>query len=438
MYKTLKSPLNIQVEITEECNNICRHCYNFFRHKTELGNRSIKIEEIEYLVAEFKKLQVVRLTITGGEPLSTPEKTIYLAKKSKEIGMSVTLNSNLTIFDKKLGEKLKNSGISVIMTSLLSHNPNTHDYITQSCGSWGKTTENIKLATDMGFRVLVNMVLTKWNILDLKDTGNFVGYLGVAKFGATRACAPIPIAKEFTNQMISLDELRGSLKILYELKEKWGYDVDVFEHYPWCALQDVEKYSYLARRKCTAGITSASVGYDGELRPCGHSNMRYGNVFKEGLQRPWLRMDDWRETKYSNTRCNSCPLIKMCTGGCPTENINSEKGIDHHCTTYKDITTLPKKKILCDINPNEEFIFYPNTVLRTEEFGGILIIASGGQILLDKEAFDIVSFLFNNREGISVNKLVGSFKATQNESNFLINRLINEGLIKTNKGGGKT
>ena len=34
-YRTLRSPLNVQIELTWECPNSCRHCYNSFRHDDE-------------------------------------------------------------------------------------------------------------------------------------------------------------------------------------------------------------------------------------------------------------------------------------------------------------------------------------------------------------------------------------------------------------------
>jgi len=33
MYRTLKAPISAQIEVTEECDNCCLHCYNFWRVK---------------------------------------------------------------------------------------------------------------------------------------------------------------------------------------------------------------------------------------------------------------------------------------------------------------------------------------------------------------------------------------------------------------------
>jgi len=433
MFRTLKSPINVQVEITECCNHICRHCYNYFRHE-DSPRKTMSLRDLDRLVEEFEKNQIIRVVVTGGEPLVVPDLSLHLIRRCKESGMGITLNSNLTLFSERLGLQLRAVGITSIMTSLLSSNARVHDGITQIPGSWQLATNNIKLAIKMGFRVLVNMVLTKWNISTLRDTGDLVGSWGAAKFGATRACAPGPIAIGFSQNLISIRELRDSLTALYELKKKWGYDVDVFEHYPWCALGDVEKYRYLARRKCTAGVTSASIGANGEIRPCGHSALKYGNVLEEGLEKTWARMVDCRDRQYVE-RCKACPHVKFCTGGCQVEEANSSNGQDYHCIGPQGVKTVLINRLDPVIGENHLFSFVHPIILRQEVFGGILVKAEAGQTLLDKSAFDALSALIKKDDAVSVSTLI-KMGATKNEAKKLIVRLSKEGLIKEKKGGG--
>lgn len=426
MYRTLKSPLNVQVELTERCNHVCRHCYNFFRHGN-LPLRTISKEQVDILVEELKRLQVVRVVITGGEPLIVPETALYSSRCCLEAGMSVSLNTNMTRFTREIGDDLLKIGVSTIMTSLLADTSEIHDRITQVPGSWQQAASNIQLAISMGFRVLVNMVLTKWNIARVRQTGDLVGGWKVAKFGATRACAPGPIAAGFWKNLVSVEEVRESLRILYELKEKWGYEVDVFEHYPWCVMEDLDKYRYLARRKCTAGVTSASIGADGQLRPCGHSSMKYGNVFQEGLTAPWSRMEDWRRQQYSQV-CNSCRFFGSCSGGCPVEAANSLNGKDHHCTSESDIVKMPKRIAAANIGDQQRFIFRSPLILRKESFGGIVASAYAGLVYVDEQAFDTISSLARGECEIGLAD-IKRFGATSDEAQALLGRLQKEKLI---------
>jgi radical SAM protein with 4Fe4S-binding SPASM domain len=385
-------------------------------------------ENVDFLVKEFTNLQVIRVVVTGGEPLIVPDLAINLADQCVRAGMGVTLNSNMSKFTRNIGEELQRIGVDTIMTSLLADTPELQDQITQIPGSWQRSSNGIRLAISMGFRVLVNMVLTKWNISRVQQTGDLVGSWKAAKFGATRACAPGPIAGDFTDNLISIDELRESLRILYGLHEKWGYDVDVFEHYPWCAMQDIEKYRYLARRRCTAGVTSASIGADGQLRPCGHSSMKYGNVFVEGLAPPWERMSDWRKQQYVGS-CSSCRLLKVCSGGCPVEASNSPTAKDHHCTGPEDVVALPKMIALPAVEYGQIFEFNHSLILRKEVFGGIIASAHTGLAFLDIDAFDAMKDLSSGKGLVSV-EVLESKGATAEEAKALLGRLLKEGLIK--------
>ena len=366
--------------------------------------------------------------MTGGEPLSVPELTIQAAKILRANHIGVTLNSTLMDLTPEIAKQLRAIGVRTIMTSLISANPTTHDYVTQNPGSWEKTVKGIKLAIEYGFRVNVNMVLTKWNLAELEETGNFVGELGAAVFGATRACAPTPIATEFSQYLISLDELRQSLDALYRLKEKWGYGVDVFEHYSWCALSDVAKYEYLARRKCTAGITSVTIGADGDLRPCGHNPNHYGNIFTDGLAGAWAKMTDWREGIHIQKSCTKCKYVKQCTGGCPVEAENSPRGRDHHSTGPNDVISLPKLPVLTKEIPVGRYTFIPEVVLRDEDFGGILGSSKGDIAFVDPVTLEIARDL-KKMPYFDLGNVV-SMGVSKEDATIFINQLVSKKILR--------
>ena len=426
MFRTLKSPLNVQVEVTEECDNCCRHCYNFFRHN-DYKCKTMSFSEIDQIVDELSSLQVPKVTITGGEPLVALKESLYLTEELRKRQIGVNLNSNLVSFSKEIGLSFKKIGVTSIMTSLIADVPSLHDWVTQNHGSWLKSTSGIRLAQKMGFRVIVNMVLTKWNFNRLRQTGDLAGSWGVDKFGATRACSPSPIALDFSPNTISTSDLRESIKILYELKEKWGYKVDVLEHYPWCALQDIDKYRYLARRKCSAGVTGATIGVNGQLRPCGHSTMTYGNVFEEGLQKTWSNMEDWRNQEYSK-ECSGCEYYKLCTGGCPVEAQNSPMGRDHHCSNSKNIIFTSDEKFSLGLSLDTVFQFSPGVMLRKETFGGIMVSGTSGAVLVDKKTFDIFCILLEQKS-FTISGILDIFKLDSESTEGFISKLFKRKLI---------
>lgn len=433
IYRTLISPINVQVEITWSCHNICRHCYNFYRHD-DTPRLTMSDRQIDYLSSEFTRLKPFRGVITGGEPLIVPKRALRLARGMHDAGMAISLNSTLRFLTQSVADELwEIDPRTTILTSLISSNPKSHDFVTQKQGSWEETVAGIKIAVARGFRVSVNMVLTDWNIDNVQSTGDFVASLGVAQFGATRACAPTPLAADFHKHIITVEQLRESLDVMHRLHEKHGYSVDVFEHYPLCVIGDLNKYNFFARRKCTAGITSCSIGANGNIRPCGHAPLSYDNVFEVGLEKAWTSLKEWRERKYISKGCSDCKFFNYCTGGCPVEAMNSKAGKDPHVTSQDDIVSMPTSEPPYLPSASENFEYAPYTILRKEHFGGIVGSGKGGVVLVDSDTYFVLSEL-KKLTSFDVEHLTKQFSIQRDQAEKLLGRLFSQGLI-LKKGG---
>lgn len=430
MYRTLKSPTNVQVEITDICNHRCRHCYNAFRHEnTPL--HTMTEEQVDYLLDQLEKWQVARCIVTGGESLVVPEIVLRLVDGVIARKMSTAINTNMSLFNQEFGERLLALGADTIMTSLMADTPELFNWITQR-ETFFRVSENIQLAVKMGFRVAVNMVLTDWNIDRVRQTGDLAGSWRVGSFGATRACAPCPIAREFEKHLITVKQVRESLATLLELQERWGYTVDVYEHYPWCVFEDVALYSYMARRRCTAGVNSAVIAANGDLRPCGHSVMTYGNIFEEGLHEPWLRMDDWREQSYISEECRECEHFLSCGGGCPMEVINL--GRDPHHTKPEDVITVPDRRVELPIVDGRQLAFYDDVLFRKEKFGGVLISGRSKMMLVGEQTFQLAIELAQ-KNIFTVETLTCQYGIKEDEATGFLGQLLYKRLVKDDRVG---
>ena len=80
-YWNLSAPISVHVEVTEACNEKCRHCYNFSRCDSYVP-KTISIENLDYTIDELVKNNVMHVIITGGEPLLALDRTVYLAEKA--------------------------------------------------------------------------------------------------------------------------------------------------------------------------------------------------------------------------------------------------------------------------------------------------------------------------------------------------------------------
>ncbi len=371
---------------------MCRHCYCYFRQKGHSQHKRLSKEQLALIVEEIKKNQIHHVTITGGEPLLELDNLLFFARELQQFPwLTVSLNTNLVLMTEEIAQQLLSVGISRILTSLMSDNPELNDYIACRNGTWEKTVNGIKIARQAGMHVMVNMVLTKWNIGRIYQTGKFVHSLGVTSFAASRACSPIPLMETFHKYLISAEEIRQSIDTLCKLRDELGMKIDTLTPYPWCIISDVAKYEFLTRRRCSAGITNAQIGPDGEVRPCPHSDRSYGSVFEEGLAGSFAKMKDWREQAYSGA-CKKCKFFKHCAGGCTIElSYGSYKAIGA-TLCEENVTRLPDRKPeqpRPTISPDDELSFVDTVVIREEEFGGSIFSRDSYEIHVDHDSFEL-------------------------------------------------
>lgn len=189
LYKTLDAPLSCHIEIEASCNQSCFHCYNFWRNGDGLL-MPMSFEIAKRVSEEMGRCQIFHGIINGGETLLNFEILLFLIKNLKEKGISFSLNSNLSLLDEKKADLLRMAGLKTILTSLLSFDEKTHNFLTNSKDSFQKVISGITLAKKFGFRVGINMVVSKFNVDHIRQTGLLAKELGASFFSATRVALP--------------------------------------------------------------------------------------------------------------------------------------------------------------------------------------------------------------------------------------------------------
>ena len=152
-------PLDVQIELTEACNQKCRHCYNFWRY----NSKTIKKDELcsnDFLTI-LKKLNdcgVSMITLTGGEPLLRPKIFFSLLKQAKKFDMEVGLNSNAVLINNEVANKIFNNGLDHALISLMGVEL-THNSISNLPNGFKLTCNGINNLVKTGINVAVNMVV---------------------------------------------------------------------------------------------------------------------------------------------------------------------------------------------------------------------------------------------------------------------------------------
>ncbi len=438
-YPNLSAPLICQVEITTACSHNCFHCYNFWRDENNLTkseNRTLTVNEARVIVQKLVSAQVFDITFTGGEPLIAFDTLVSCIRQACAGGVGVHLNSNLLLLTANKAKELRESGLKSIVTSIMGPNAETYNTIAQNPGAFDRVVRNIKIAQDAGLAIVANMVVTKLNMSQVKETARFVYSLGVRKFSATKASTP-GNCSDFSQYALTMEEFRKYLLDLSEVGAELGIKVDALEAYPLCGVKDLGIHLFAKNRRCMAGINSMTVGSNGLVRPCSHFDKSYGNLLTEDLHTIWGRMSEWKAGTFLPIGCKSCKLLGVCGGGCRMEAkvcCGDVAASDPYCVPADTEFALDSLKEYFEthqgekamLSDNDKFIILPYRA-RKESFGATVRSEGRPYAFLNKSGTDI--FL---QMQIGVPYQVGDLRVqwgTVDQLKFL-NGLIDRGLAQ--------
>ena len=312
----LSLPLTAQLEVTDFCNHRCIHCYNL---DSEIKNRPMRLVDDETVLAVAQKLidnKVFGVVVTGGEPLIKKELTKKVISLLKENGLRVSLNTNLTLFDDDFISFLKEKKVGVL-TSCPSGIPSSFTKLV-GIDNYAKFEGNLKKLVATGVKFTVNMVVTKDNLHEIRETAERMKALGCRSFAAT----PMGLNVEYPrlDLLLTVEEVQQVISELLQIGENLGMKVDILEALPKCVFPEsvlMGKHAFL-NRKCQAGRTVIAVSCNGDVRPCAHNPSSYGNILEENLRDIWQKMSDWRSAQYVPDGCRDCAWLNRCNGGCRT------------------------------------------------------------------------------------------------------------------------
>ena len=416
LYRTLSAPISVQVELTTECSNRCPHCYNYQRQDDD-PDVTMSIDELRATLDVLARAKVFSITFTGGEPLLQPALVVEAIRLCRVKKIACSINTNLTVLTEKTVVRMKEAGSFKVLTSIASYEESTHDVMMGKEGAFSRTLRGIELLKKHDVWIGANMVVTQQNANQVYETGLFAHKLGITMFSATKASPPLG-CPDYSTIQPTHDQVRHSLDELLRVRDSTGLSVDALEPYPLCFLGDIEKYEKFARRRCSAGVTSATIGADGQVRPCSHSNRMYGNIFEEDMFTIYSRMSEWRTGELVPEKCLACEYFVSCSGGCrcEAEYHGDIRGMDPCALSPADVVPKPKKVMpRLALEPESMVSINPDVRFRKEDFGYVLwkmnkvalVGKEAGELLLELQATamtfeDAVSISGSDNDKVSV------------------------------------
>ena len=316
--KILSSPIMLNLEITDACNIKCRHCYNFWREDPTSANNKLNKEKIDRLVEKISEAGVFHVVLTGGEPFANFEILEYSLACMTKKGISTSVNSNLMLVSAEKIQRLREAGLDHVLTSMVSCDAKTNDYLMNKEGALETIIEGIKTTIAGGIRVSVNMVISEVNFDNIYHTAKLCSELGVQRIFGTRLVPSVNLEEPTESEMkLDQESARKGLDQLIRAKEDFGIGIGTLVSYPLCLLGDLKKYRDFVGRGCPAKSgTRMSVNADGTAHACTHEEEGYGNILDEGIEEVFSRMKSWHDGSYLFEGCKDCAYIDVCGSGC--------------------------------------------------------------------------------------------------------------------------
>lgn len=278
---------SVLVELTYRCNLDCFFCYN------DLGLRGEPLATEEYFrfFEDLRDLQVLNLTLSGGEPLAHPD-FLKLGARARELGFVVRVKSNGHALRGEMARRLRDEvDPFLIEVSLHGATAATHDRQTRVPGSFERLLANLHEVLELGLRVKVNSTLTRWNEDEAEGMLDLAGSLGL----------PIQIDPEVTpkddgdREPLSIAPSREGVRRLFALQARRAAEAGANLSIAHGA--DDGTLPAPVEKHCGAGSAGIAVDPYGNVYPCVQWRRPVGNLHRQPIREIWTGSAGLREVR---------------------------------------------------------------------------------------------------------------------------------------------
>ncbi len=286
--------LSVLVELTYRCHLDCFFCYN----DRSLEGRPLSLGQYETLLEDLAELQVLTLTLTGGEPLIHPD-FWSIGRKARDLGFVIRLKTAGDLLDASRIERLATEVNPYSMDiSLHGADAATHDRQTQKPGSFVRVVRAIQMARDRALRLKLNATLTRWNEHQIAEIFALADQWGLTlAFNSTVT----PRDDGDTTPLEIAPSTQGVLTLLNILQSR-----SATPDTPGCQPNSESTET----KNCGAGSTGVAVDPYGKVFPCIQWRRPLGNLHQRSIREIWLQSPEIETVRTINVEARS-QLVRL-------------------------------------------------------------------------------------------------------------------------------
>ncbi|MBN1479895.1 radical SAM protein [candidate division KSB1 bacterium] len=160
--------LNLDIELTERCNNNCLHCcINLPENDESARQRELTTDELKKILREAASLGCLSVRLTGGEPLLRPDfAELYLF--IRKLGIKVLLFTNATLINADLIQLFrKYPPGELIEVTVYGMTQRTYEAVSRVKGTFAKAFRGITLLLENNIPFVVKSALLPQNREDI-------------------------------------------------------------------------------------------------------------------------------------------------------------------------------------------------------------------------------------------------------------------------------
>lgn len=322
-------------ECTLTCNANCKHCGSSAEKRKYDGELSTdEIKSAFKQIATDMDSSKIQIHVTGGEPLVRKDIFEVMEYATNELGFHWGLTTNGILLNDENIQKLKKANLETISISI-DGLEKTHDNFRGVPSSYNTIMTNIKNLKKENFikHLQVTTVFHKNNINELEELYNVMLDLGLDSW-RVGPMDPIGRANENSDLLLNGEEIKKLLDFVKSNKN--NKKLKILYACPGFLGLDYEKEVRESFFECRAGISVASILYNGDLFVCPDvpriKRLIQGNIRVDNFKDVWEnKYQEFR--KKDRTKCEKCAKCdewEYCLGGA-FHTWNFEKNEPNRC-----------------------------------------------------------------------------------------------------------